>query len=152
MDAVTYPEARIASFISQNLTPVKCHVGEDKTLTQRFNVHWTPTLVMADAQGTVHHSITGFIPPEELLAQLEFAQAKASFNKGDYQASLPGFKRVVEKHPKSLIAPEALYWAAVSEYKFTGSVDALMGGWKRLMKEYPDSEWGKKIGFMLEQK
>ncbi|MFN3467598.1 MAG: hypothetical protein ACK4WF_07850, partial [Candidatus Brocadiales bacterium] len=60
MDTVTYPEARVTSLISQNFIPVKCNVGENKTLPQRFNIHWTPTLVMLDAQGTVHHSFTGF--------------------------------------------------------------------------------------------
>ncbi len=113
-------------------------------------MHWTPTLVIADAQGTAHHSIIGFTPPEELLAQLEFAQAKTSFNKGDYQASLTGLNGVVEKYPKSVIAPEALYWSAVSEYKLKHSPEALMNGWKRLMKEYPDSDWTKKLKFFLE--
>jgi TolA-binding protein len=152
MDTVSYPEAKVISLISQNFIPVKCNVGEDKALPQRFNVNWTPTLVIADVQQTVHHSIIGFMPPEELLSQLEFAQAKTSFNKGDYQTSLSGFGRVVEKYPRSLIAPEALYWTAVSEYKGTGSRDALMNGWKRLQKEYPDSEWARKIGFVFEQK
>ena len=151
MDTVTYPEARVISFISQNFIPVKCHVGENKTLSQRFNIHWTPTLVMMDAQGTVHHSITGFVPPEEFVAQLEFALAKASFNKGDFQAALSGFNGIIEKYPKSLVAPEALYWSAVSEYKGTGRRDALMSGWKRLLKEYPDSEWAKKVGFIEEK-
>ena len=151
MDTVTYPEAKVSGLISQHFIPVKCHVGENKTLPQRFNVHWTPTLVVLDAQGTVHHSLTGFTPPEELAAQLEFAQAKAAFNKGDFQASLSGFNGVVEKYPKSPIAPEALYWSAVSEYKRTGSRDALMNGWKRLLKEYPDSDWAKRVGFIEEK-
>ncbi len=148
MDTVTYPEAKIAGLLSQDFVPVKCHVGENKTLPPRFNVHWTPTLVILDAEGTVHHSITGFTAPEELVAHLEFAKAKALFNKGDYQASFSGFNGVVDKYPKSLVAPEALYWTAVSEYKRTGSRDALVNGWKRLLKEYPDTEWAKKVEFI----
>src|SRR3989338_6374088 len=114
MDTVTYPEAKVSGLISQHFVPVKCHVGEDKILPQRLNVHWIPTLVVLDALGTVHHSFTGFTPPEELVAQLEFAQAKAAFNKADFQTSLSGFNEIVEKYPKSPIAPEALYWTAVS--------------------------------------
>ena len=150
MDAVTYPETKVINFLSKNFIPVRCHVGENKTLPERFNVHWTPTLVVANAQGTIHHSITSFMPPDELVSQLEFALAKASFDKGDYQASFQGFNSVVEKYPKNIIAPEALYWSAVSEYKLKHSSEALMNGWKRLMKEYPDSDWTKKLKFFLE--
>ncbi len=151
MDTVSYPDSRVITLLTQDFVPVKCHVGENKALPQRFNVHWTPTLVIADAEGVVQHNITGFTAPDELVAQLEFAKAKTYFNKGDYQSSLTGFNSVVEKYPKSLIAPEALYWVAVSEYKKTGSRDALMNGWKKLLKEYPESDWAKKVAFIEEK-
>jgi len=43
MDAVTYPDDSVVSFIDENMIPLRVKFGV-KPLTDDFNVKWTPTL------------------------------------------------------------------------------------------------------------
>lgn len=148
MDTVTYPETRVVDLINAGFVPLKVHVDERPELTQRFNVHWTPTIIVADPEGVERHRLTGFLPPEEYRAQLEFAVAKTAFDKEDYTKASTQFSALVDQYPRSDITPEAQYWLGVSEYKRTKSSDALIGAWKKLLEKYPDSIWAKKVSFI----
>ncbi|TLD42836.1 MAG: hypothetical protein JETT_0858 [Candidatus Jettenia ecosi] len=67
--------------------------------------------------------------------------------KHDYKTSSTKLKSVVDKYPKSGIAPEAQYWLGVSEYKATHNVDALLNAWRKIMNDYPNSIWADKVSF-----
>jgi TolA-binding protein len=151
LDTVTYPEAKVIGLINANFVPLKVHIDESPELAKRFEVHWTPSIIVTDPEGIEHHRITGFLPPEEYQAQLDFGIAKAAFNKEDYPKASKEFNLVVSEYPRSDIAPEAQYWLGVSEYKRTKSGDALMGAWKKLLEDYPDSPWAKRVSYIKEQ-
>ena len=54
-----------------------------------------------------------------------------ALEKQDYKTASAQMKSVVEKYPKSNIAPEAQYWLGVSEYKVAHNVEALLNAWKK---------------------
>jgi hypothetical protein len=44
--------------------------------------------------------------------------------------------------------PEAIYWSAVAAYKSSDDPKNLLGGWNRLLDEFPESEWAKRVAFI----
>ncbi|MFQ5956240.1 MAG: tetratricopeptide repeat protein [Candidatus Brocadiales bacterium] len=151
MEAVTYPDANVTELINSRFVPLKLHVGKDIELVKRFDVLWTPTIVVAEADGTVHHRFTGFLPPEEYRAQLVFGIAKTDFDKGNYPEASTQFKTVVAQYPDCACAPEAQYWLGVSEFKRTGSADTMRAAWQELIEKYPDSVWATKASFIKDK-
>ncbi|MHC4277341.1 MAG: tetratricopeptide repeat protein [Planctomycetota bacterium] len=148
MDAETYTNADVAEFINKNFVPVKLHVGEDREAVDKYEVGWTPTIVVAGADGTAYNASVGFLPPKEFLAQLGFGIAKVDFNRNKYAEAIKGFEQVVEQYPECDCTPEAMYWLGVSSYRLTGSADGMTAVWQELVEKYPDSIWAKKVSFI----
>jgi len=51
---------------------------------------------------------------------------------------------IIDDHPATAAAPEALYWTGVSRYKATGDSAALKETATQFKQRYTDSEWAKK--------
>lgn len=143
-----YPDPRVARFIGENFVPVRVHVREQadefQRLGQRYGVQWTPTILVLDPSGTERHRIEGFLPAEDLLAQLELGLAHSAFARGEFAEAERRFRDVVERYPRSEAAAEALYWAGVSRYKATGDASALADTARQFKTRYTDTSWAKK--------
>jgi TolA-binding protein len=113
-------------------------------LGQRYKVQWTPTILVLDAAGEERHRIEGFLPAEDLISQLALGRAKAAFANGEFAEAERQFREVVDRHPNSEAAPEALYWAGVSHYKATGDAGALKDTARQFQGRYTDTSWAKK--------
>jgi Thioredoxin-like domain len=144
LEAEIYPQERVASSICRHFVPVRIPTLERPDDGERFNVVWTPTLIMAEADGTERHRVVGFLPADELLAQLDLGRAKADFGRGRFQESEQAFAAVVDRYPATIAAAEADYWTGVSRYKHTRDREDLRATGERLRARYPESEWAKK--------
>jgi hypothetical protein len=51
---------------------------------------------------------------------------------------------VVDRHPHSDAAAEALYWAGVSKYKASGDASALADTARAFGERYTETTWAKK--------
>lgn len=143
MDAVTYPDERVIEFISQHIVPMRVHIGSEP-LPQRFNVQWTPTFVLLNADGQEQHRTVGWHSPEELLASLLVGIAKSSLNAGDLAHAASTLERVLNDYPEADAAPEAQYLHGVVKYKVTDDLNALKEMQALLRANYPSSEWTKR--------
>ena len=123
---------------------MKIHIKERPKDFERFKAEWTPTEIIAEPDGTERYRFSGFLPADDFLAQLRLGLAKAAFSRGDYGAAARGFRALAEAYPGSESAPEAVYWAGVSDYKATGKPGPLQEAGKELQAKYPDSSWAKK--------
>jgi len=69
-----WPDERIVRFVNQNFLPARVHVKDEgqafKRVSERFKAPWTPTILELDANGVEQHRIQGFLPADDLLAQL----------------------------------------------------------------------------------
>lgn len=148
MGAVTYPDVAVADYINKNFIPLQINVQSGSDLLSKYRAFWTPTIVILDSLGTEYYRFCGFLPPDEFIPQLQFGLGFMSLEKQDYKSASVQLKLVVDKYPKSDIAPEAQYWFGVSEYKVTRNVDALLKAWKKIKKDYPKSIWAKKVSFV----
>jgi hypothetical protein len=143
-----YPDPRVVQFVERSFIPVRVHVKEQRDefrrLGERFGSQWTPTTLLVDDTGTEHHRIEGFLPAEDFLAQLKMALGRLAFESERFSEAEQRFLNVCREHPDASAAPEACYWAGVSEYKERHEPAPLKETAELLMKRYPESEWAKK--------
>jgi hypothetical protein len=123
---------------------VRAHIKEQPQAFQRFNASWTPTILIVDPSGKERYRVEGFLPVDDLLAQLELGLARWAFEREDYAEAERLYRKTCESHPKSTGAAEACYWAGVAAYKATHDAKKLNETEKLLKSRYPDSEWAKK--------
>jgi len=151
MDAVTYPQDHVARFINDHFVPVRIHTDSHPELTEKYRVPWTPTLIVLDPAGTEHYRETGYLPPEDFLAHMNLALGRAAFEERDFSGAARFFQTVVDQYPASEAVPEALYFLGVCKNRIPGgTADQRKALWKRLMDEYPKSDWAKKASFAFE--
>ncbi|MEO8033598.1 MAG: hypothetical protein ABI837_04150 [Acidobacteriota bacterium] len=143
MEAEVYPEPGVDAFIAENFIPVRLHVKTHPEAMERFNVQWTPTVLVLDANGVERHRVEGFLETDDFLGQLELGAAQVAFAAKQFEVAEKRFRQVVGTLPDTDAAPEALYWAGVSRYK-GGDSGALGATARAFEKSYSDSSWGKK--------
>jgi hypothetical protein len=143
-----YPDERVARFITENFIPARVHVREQaadfQRFGQRYNAQWTPTLLVIDPDGQERHRVEGFLPADDLLAQLTLGLGHSAFARQDWKEAERRFREVVDRYANSDAAPEAQYWAGVSRYKATNDPSALGETARAFTRRYQDSTWAKK--------
>jgi hypothetical protein len=143
-----YPDERVARFIEENFLPARVHVKKQpedfRRLGQRYNSQWTPTLLVLDPDGTERHRVEGFLPAEDLLAQLLLGLGHSAFARQQWDEAERRFREVVDRFPGTEAAPEALYWAGVTRYKAKGDATALADTAREFKRRYQGSSWAKK--------
>jgi TolA-binding protein len=140
MDAVTYPEPKVAEFLNSRIIPVRLAFNSQPYAAQ-YEVKWTPTLITLDADGKEYHRTVGFLSPEALIPSLLLGMAKVFFNGDRFSEALDLFDQLLAGYPKSPSAPEAIYLQGVSRYKSTHDPKPLKGAYEKLQADYPSSEW-----------
>ena len=150
-----YPDERVARLINEHFVPARVHVKEQpedfQRLGDRFNAHWTPTVLFLEPDGTERHRIEGFLPTEDFAAQLVLGLGKAAFARQQWDQAEKYFRNVVETYPEASAAPEALYWAGVARYKRTNDPSALKDTAGEFTRRYEDSEWATRSSIWLPQ-
>ena len=134
----------MTSFIEEHFLPVKIHIKENPKGFERFGAQWTPTVIIADADGTERYRFEGYLPAEDFVGQLELGLAKAAFANNRFDEAERWFRDIVARYPKSDTAPEALYWAGVSKYKGSNDPTPLKETAKAFESQYRESSWAKK--------
>ena len=113
MDAVTYPDDKVGSFMKDRVIPVRVAYNH-KPLADDFNVKWTPTLSHSILTDLEHHRTVGFLAPEELIGSLMLGIGKSNFEREEFDKAIATFNLLLERHPKSDSTPEAVFLRGVS--------------------------------------
>lgn len=139
----------MTDFVTHNFVPIRIHIKERPQDFGRFKAEWTPTVIIAEPDGTERYRFAGFLPADDFLANLQLGIGKAEFSRGNFEAAERDFNSAATEHPKSHAAPEAVYWAGVSDYKRSGKPQALKRTGEKLRDSYPASEWAQKASVWL---
>ena len=143
-----WPDPEVSAFVTERFIPARLHVKEDgdrfAATSERFGAPWTPTVLMIDPQGVERHRIEGFLPKDELLAQLMLGLGHVAFHARRYDEAAAQFDAIVQRSPRTEAAPEAQYWAGVARYKGTGNAAQLAAIAQAFDERYQDSVWAKK--------
>jgi hypothetical protein len=140
MDAVTYPDEKVTDYISNKYIALRL-ANNAEPYASDFMVKWTPRIIVFDAAGQIHQSTIGFSSPEEFIPFLELALAKADFNLNHLEECKIHLDLILNNHPNSFSAPEAVYYKGVTDYKLSGEAGPLKDAYNTLKDRYPDSEW-----------
>lgn len=111
---------------------------------KRFDIAWTPTFLVQDSGGRVHRKLVGYIPPDDFLAQLKFGKGMFFFEKERHEEAMKWFRRTIEEHPDTGVAPEAVFFLGVAEYKKTHEASSLRRAYDTLSEKYSLSEWARR--------
>lgn len=123
---------------------VRDQAADFKRLGERFSAQWTPTLLVIDQTGTERHRVEGFLPADDLLAELTLGLGHSAFARSEFPEAEKRFREVLERFPNSAVAAEAQYWAGVSRYKATNDAAVLGETARQFTQRFQDSPWAKK--------
>ena len=142
MGAVTYPNEKVAKFVSLNFVPVKIE-SSNTAMMQRFAVSWTPTLLVLDAEGREHYRGVGFFAPEDLIPTLMTAKGRWALDTDQFAEARALFEEVISCHPDREAAAEALFFLGAAKYKMSRDPKTLRETYDELTAKFPTSSWTK---------
>lgn len=148
LDTVTYPNPKVEEVLSAQFVPCRMESGKAPEVAKRFNVRWLPALVVVDDDERPVHQITGFLPPEELLSELTFAQAIRAMAHKRYDEAHALFAQAAKVPTER--ACEALFWWGVSRFRQSKEfASAIREPWGELLARFPSSQWAHKVRYAL---
>jgi TolA-binding protein len=111
---------------------------------KRFTVRWTPTVLILGPDGSEGRRIEGYLPADEMLAQIELGLGFLAVNRKDWSAARQEFERVERELPNTAGGPEALYWLGVANYSASHDASALKETARWFRDRYTDTAWAKR--------
>ncbi len=142
MGAVTYPDERVAKFISLNYVPVQIQ-SSNTEMMQKYVVSWTPTILVLDADLREHYRAVGFFSPEDMIANFMMAKGRWALDTDQLADSRALFEEVVSCYPDSDAAAEATFFLGVAKYKMSHDPKPLREAYDALKAKFPHSPWTK---------
>ena len=127
--------------VSEWFVPVRISRVDSEDLFQKYQILWTPTMVIIGPDGREHVRFTGFLPPDELCARLVLDGAKAELNLQNFDMAEKCLQDVVEKYPNTFAVPEAIFYQGVAQFVQRHDPKVLRESFDRLKAQFPDSEW-----------
>ncbi|MBW3621821.1 MAG: hypothetical protein KY468_00245 [Armatimonadetes bacterium] len=147
MGRVTYPNPKVEQYLKEHFVPVQFNVADQPEVMDQFHTPWTPTLIVESPDGTEHRRTQGYLDPERFIGEMALARLKKAINERNYEEAHGLINETLEAvKGDPTREPEAIYWASVATYK--AKDEGLLDGWNRLMDEFPDSEWAKRVEFI----
>jgi hypothetical protein len=142
MDADTYPNEEVAGFLnrSEMVVPLQM-LFDQEPWAGRFQVRWTPRLLVLDGEERVQQQALGFQSPGQLVPWLTLGAAKSFFSAAVYGAAEGILQRVIDGYPGSMAAPEAVYLRAVARFRQDHDSAHLKSAHLTMVKDYADSIW-----------
>ncbi len=143
MGAVTYPTKDVVNLVNNYLVPLRINVKDDP-IHDDYHQIWTPTFLVLDFNGKEIQRTIGFLEPDEFIPMIQLGIAKVRLAAEEYDTAMIPLKSIIETHPESEAAPEAMYFCGVTLYKQTKNPAKLKEAYKKLLSDYPDSAWTKR--------
>ena len=146
MNTGPYSSEKVQAFVVEQFVPVRsqCFWDRPTPLMQRFGIKWTPTFIVHDSSGAEHHRFLGYVPDDDLFAQLGLGLGKIFYDADRMEEAIARFRTVIGRHPGAGATPEAIFLMGVAEYKRGHDPKALRQVWETLSSAYPQSEWTRR--------
>ncbi|GAB4442687.1 MAG: hypothetical protein OHK0040_13670 [bacterium] len=140
MNTVTYSDEAVINFLNNEVVAIQV-LFDTQPLATRYNLQWTPTIIVLDTEGKEYHRTVGYISPQEFIPSILLGMGKAFFELGKFREAINDFSKIIEGYPKSKFCPEAMYYKGVSGYKNTHDPSHLKSAYEMLKKNFPESDW-----------
>ena len=76
MEKDTYPNPKVVG-LAKKMVPVMIDTDKDPATGQQFNVEGLPTILFLKPDGSVIHTIGGYMPPGPFAKEMQIALNKA---------------------------------------------------------------------------
>lgn len=140
-----YPAPEVSRLIDEAFIPVRFHIKENSGMWHRFDVRWTPTvLILGWDDGSEARRIEGFLPTDEFLGQLELGLGDVAMEHKDWTKAQRYFAHVAGANPETDAAAEGEYWSGVAKYSGSHDPDALEETARRFTQKHQRSSWAKR--------
>ena len=110
----------------------------------RFDVLWTPTVLVLDSSGDERRRSEGYLPRDEFMAELHLGLGREAFERKAWADAEKFYDAVLTRYGQTTAAAEALYWRGVSRYKRTNDHTELPKIAAAFQRERQDTVWAKK--------
>jgi TolA-binding protein len=97
-----------------------------------------------DAEGKERYRIEGYLPREEFFAQVKLGLARVAFLGKRFEEAEAIYNEIIQHHPNSASAAEAIYWRGVAQYKRTKDHMVLNAVAKEFAQHFQGSIWAEK--------
>jgi hypothetical protein len=146
MNTGPYSDEKVQKFLEEQFVPIRSQCFWDKPTEpmQRFTVKWTPTFLVLDADGKEHHRFVGYVPPDDLFANLGLGKAKILYDSDRMAEAMTQFQVVIDRHPDAGATPEAVFLLGVAGFKKDHDAKSLRRAYEALKAKYPQSEWARR--------
>lgn len=146
LEATTYLDTRVAAALNDRFIPVMYNGWQPDENFERLNGNamyaFSPLLVTRAADGTELRRTTGYLPPEDMLLELELGLSFHALHRRDWESAFETLDAAVQKYANAKNLPEALWWRGVAAYRRSGkSLMAIAEAWAPLVREYPGTVW-----------
>ncbi len=148
MASATLPDPEVNEFLAKHYRGVQFDLAnphpEFKDATRNAKVIWAPTFLIEDNRGRELRRFTGWLPPQEWIAELRIPIALDHLHHQRLDKSAAMFARVVGDTPDSPAAPEALHWLGIVEFlEGKRDVGKLRARWNEVREQYPESRFAR---------
>jgi len=140
MNTVTYSNDNVINFLNNEVIPIQV-LFDNQPLATKYNLQWTPTIIVMDDQGREYNRTIGFISPEEFIPAILLGIGKALFESGRFVEAINTFDRIIGEYKKCNATPEAIYYKGVCQYKHTHEPKYLKDAYELLKNDFPESDW-----------
>ena len=123
---------------------LEIHIKENPAGFHRFDVLWTPSVLIMDAQGKERVRNEGYLPKAEFRAWLDMGLARLAFVAKKWAEAEARFDGIVKCNPESAVAAYSVYWRGASRYKQSHDHKALSAVAEEFRHKYQESIWAKK--------
>jgi len=146
MNTGPYSDEKVKKFLEEQFVPIRsqCYWDKPTEPMQRFGIKWTPTFLVLDADGKEHHRFVGFVPVDDLFANLGLGKGKLLYDTDRMAEAMVQFQTVIDRHPDAGATPEAVFLQGVAGFKDTHDPKALRRAYDSLKAKYPQSEWARR--------
>jgi hypothetical protein len=138
---VTYPEQAVAAYISSYLIPFEASMGDQRNwaLFRANHVIWTPSVGVADRNGSIHYLSPGFLPPSDFLSALKIGRGRCLVA---WTRSAEAIKELESAAgTENSMTPEALFWLSTAYFLERRDTTRMYEIWQKLVERYPESTW-----------
>lgn len=147
MDAATYPDARVVSFLNDHFHSIRVNMKEPqeamRDLLRAVKPPWGPTFVFIGPRNVELRRYTGWLAPAEFIAELHVVLGIDNLIRRRFDEAYEHFRAACIDDFRNGIAPEALFWAGAAKYKLGGK-PALREVWDELVTRFPESTYARR--------
>ncbi|MBI5341757.1 MAG: thioredoxin fold domain-containing protein [Deltaproteobacteria bacterium] len=146
MNTGPYSDEKVRKFLQEQFIPLRSECFWDKPTEpmQRFGIKWTPTFLVLDPDGKEHHRFVGYVPSDDLIANLGLGKGKIFYDTDRMAEAIMRFQAVIDRHPNAGATPEAVFLLGVAGYKHSHDPKELRRAYETLKAKYPQSEWTRR--------